>query len=129
MLKEPFYLKYLKEVIATTIPNSQVSYHKKFTNVQIDVHTKGQGFWGFFYLLEDEILDHKRRYKEFFVVSDFHRHLFNWLDKLLWGELKPKYSNPIKKSMIKETTQLDSFLKKIFLNKKTVTAIKKSVSK
>ena len=100
------------------------SHNKKFTNVQIDVHTKGQGFWGFFYLIEDEILNHKKKYKEFFVVSDFHRHLFNWLDKLLWGELKLKYSNPIKKTMIKETTQLDSFLKKIFLNKKTVTAIK-----
>jgi hypothetical protein len=100
------------------------SYHKKFTNVQIDVHTKGQGFWGFFYLLEDEILDHKRRYKEFFVVSNFHHHLFNWLDKLLWGELKPKYSKPIKKSMIKEITQLDSFLKKINLNKKIIIAIK-----
>ena len=100
------------------------SHNKKFTSVQIDVHTKGQGFWGFFYLTEDEILNQKKKYKEFFVVSDFHRHLFNWLDKLLWGELKLKYSNPIKKSMIKETTQLDSFLKKIFLNKKKVTAIK-----
>ena len=100
------------------------SHNKKFTNVQIDVHTKGQGFWGFFYLTEDEILNHKKKYKEFFVVSDFHCHLFNWLDKLLWGELKLKYSNAIKKSMIKETTHLDSFLTKIFLNKKKVTAIK-----
>ena len=39
-----------------------VKYHnKKFTSVQIDVHTKGQGFWGFYYLLEDEILNYKKK--------------------------------------------------------------------
>jgi|TARA_B100001093_G_scaffold160909_1_gene153329 hypothetical protein len=102
-----------------------VKYHnKKFTSVQIDVHTKGQGFWGFYYLLEDEILNYKKKYKEFFVVSDFHQHLFNWLDKLLWGELKLKYSKPIKRTMKKEMIKLLKFLKKINLNEKKITDIK-----
>ena len=54
----------------------------KISNIQIDVHTKGQGWLGFFYILENEILESRRKFKDFYVVSDFHRNLFNWLDKL-----------------------------------------------
>ena len=93
--------------------------------VQIDVHTKGQGWWGFFYLMENEIINDRIKYKEFYVVSDFHCNLFNWLDKLLWGIPKLNYQDQIKLSMIKNTDQLDSFLQKIFLPKKKIYDIKK----
>ena len=96
----------------------------KFESVQIDVHTKGQGWWGFFYLMENEIINNRIKYKEFYVVSDFHYNLFNWLDKLLWGELQINYSEQIKLSMIKNIDHLDLFLQKIFLSKEKILAIK-----
>ena len=98
---------------------------KKLDNIQIDVHTKGQGYLGFFYMLENEILDSRKKYKNFYVVSDFHMNLFNWIDKLQWGHVKPKYSNPIKKNMNKNIELLELFLKKRFLKKQTILSIKK----
>ena len=101
------------------------SNNKIFENVQIDVHTKGQGWWGFYYLLENEILKDRTKYKEFYVVSDFHCHLFSWLDKLLWGKtVKPKYSKPIKQSMQINIDKLDHFLNKIIYSKKVIFNIK-----
>ena len=56
----------------------------EFEAVQIDVHVKGQGWWGTYYLSEDEILNDKKEVDGgFFVVSDFHRHLFNWWIKFV----------------------------------------------
>ena len=92
----------------------------KFDSIQIDVHVKGQGFWGFYYLFEDEILNNRRYFKNFYVVSDFHKNLFNWLDKLLWGELKREYSNPIKKSMSRNISKLKNFLIKINMQKNDI---------
>lgn len=96
--------------------------------VQIDVHSKGQGWWGFFYLMENEIMNDRIRYKEFYVVSDFHCNLFKWLDKLLWGTLRLDYVQTIKLSMIKNTDQLDLFLQKISLSKKKINYIKKKIT-
>jgi len=83
--------------------------------IQIDVHTLGQNWWGNYYLLEEEILSERFKYKQFFVVSKFHENLFNWLDKLFWGNyVKKKYSNQILTTLIENKGKLMIFLKKIF---------------
>ena len=117
-------LKDNKAILIKTFKRSYVHHYRiakingnKFDSIQIDVHVKGQGWWGFYYLFEDEILNKRRLFKRFYVVSDFHRNLFNWLDKLLWGELKKEYSKPIKKSMSKNISNLRNFLTKINLSK------------
>ena len=93
----------------------------KFDVIQIDVHHKGQGFWGFYYIVDEFILKNKKKFKNFFVVSTFHENLFNWLDKLLWGNyVKNKYKKKIANAMKLNSGELIKFLKnlKISLKKK-----------
>ena len=45
-------------------------------SVFLDAHIDGQSWWSFYYLTEDEILEHKKKYNFFPVVCDFHRNLF-----------------------------------------------------
>ncbi len=120
-------LKDTKLIMIKSFKRSYVHHYRiakingnKFDSIQIDVHVKGQGFWGFYYLFEDEILNNRRYFKNFYVVSDFHKNLFNWLDKLLWGELKREYSNPIKKSMSRNISKLKNFLIKINMQKNDI---------
>ena len=85
------------------------------TSVQLDSHLAGQNWWGFFYLTEAQILIDRSVYKSFFVVSDFHRHLFNWLDKLLFGNyVKPKYKFDILRVFAEQNQEFLSFLVKVF---------------
>ena len=37
----------------------------KFDVIQIDVHHKGQGFWGFYYIVDEFILKNKKKFKNF----------------------------------------------------------------
>tara|TARA_B100000989_G_C19528378_1_gene468195 strand:- start:518 stop:1585 length:1068 start_codon:yes stop_codon:yes gene_type:complete len=84
-------------------------------SVQLDSHVTGQNWWGFLYLSEEQILDDRILYKSFYVVSDFHRHLFNWLDKLLFGNyIKQKYKSDILRTFKERNQEFSSFLNKVF---------------
>ena len=69
-----------------------VDQSEGLSGIQIDTHVLGQNWWGFFYLDEKQILKERKLYGNIYVVSEFHQNLFNWLDKLLWGNyVKEKY--------------------------------------
>ncbi|MDC1359607.1 hypothetical protein N8292_03825 [Gammaproteobacteria bacterium] len=87
--------------------------------IQLDSHIAGQNWWGFFYLTEDEIFSQKKNYKSYYVVSNFHQNLFNWLDKLFFGNyVKQKYKIEILKSLNANQHELLTFLYSVF-GKKT----------
>ena len=83
--------------------------------IQIDIHIKGQNWWGNFYLVEKEILNKRFLFKNFFVVSKFHENLIKWLDKLFWGNyVKEKYKNEILLELNKNAKELEIFLLSVF---------------
>lgn len=89
-------------------------YNNYIASVQLDAHVYGQGWHGYYYITEDEILSDRKLYKEFYVVSDFHKTLFNWLDKLLWGGyVKEKYKDEIIDIFSTEKERLYLFLLQI----------------
>ena len=114
----PFFIKKIvKEYVITyRIIAVDTKLENYLDSVQIDFHVKGQGWWGFYYLNEDEILSKKQRNKDgFFIVSNFHCQLFNWLDKGLWGNyVKEKYSENILLSYKTEKDLWDTFFNKWF---------------
>ena len=82
--------------------------------IQIDVHIKGQNWHGYYYMQEKEILKDRFLYKNFYVVSKFHQNLFNWLDKLLWGNyVKKKYKDDILNVLNQDISKLEIFLSNI----------------
>lgn len=98
-----------------TIRVVHVDENGSVTSVQLDSHIAGQNWWGFFYLTEDQILADRSLYKSFYVVSDFHRHLFNWLDKLLFGNyVKQTYKFDILRIFSERNQEFVSFLIKVF---------------
>ncbi|GAA4652450.1 hypothetical protein GCM10023116_47340 [Kistimonas scapharcae] len=96
-----------------------------YVAVQLDAHIKGQGWHGYYYLHENEILENRKKYNNIYVVSDFHKALINWLDKLLWGGyIKDKYRNDIQNIMKSHVKLLENFLAKVLPEKE-----KKDLSK
>ncbi len=93
-----------------------IRINKNIVNsVQLDSHIDGQGWFGFYYLTESQILEQRKLYNGFYVVCDFHKALINWLDKLLWGSyVKEKYKKEIIHIFASEKRQLDIFLSGIF---------------
>ena len=83
--------------------------------IQIDVHIKGQNWWGNYYLHEKEILEKRFLNKNFYVVSKFHENLIKWLDKLFWGNyIKKKYEDEIIHELNKNHVELAVFLQNVF---------------
>ena len=108
-------IKKIEREYCKTIRVACISTDGHVTSVQLDSHLAGQNWWGFFYLTEAQILIDRSLYKSFFVVSDFHRHLFNWLDKLLFGNyVKEKYKAGILRVFNEHNQEFSSFLTKVF---------------
>lgn len=108
-------IKKIDREYCKTIRVAYISESGQVTSVQLDSHLAGQNWWGFFYLTEAQILIDRSLYKSFFVVSDFHRHLFNWLDKLLFGNyVKAKYKTDILRVFDERNQEFLSFLTKVF---------------
>lgn len=64
----------------------------KFEALQLDVHVRGQSFWGCYYRTEDEILSKREKIGDIYVADLDDQALFNLLDKFLWGKyFKEKY--------------------------------------
>jgi hypothetical protein len=98
-----------------TIRLAYIGSNEEVYAIQLDSHVSGQNWWGFFYLCENEILKNRSLYKTFFVVSEFHQHLFNWLDKLFWGSyVKEKYKHNILKVLSEKNEKLIFFLDRVF---------------
>lgn len=103
-----FDRSYVRHLRVVKLVNDQ------YMSVQLDAHIKGQGWHGYYYLHEDEILKERKKHNNIYVVSDFHKALINWLDKLLWGAyVKDKYKDDIQLIMQKHKNLLESFLKNI----------------
>lgn len=96
-------------------------------SVFLDAHIDGQGWWGFDYLTEDQILKQKKNYNFFPVICDFHKSLFNWLDKLLWGNyVKKKYEDDIYFTLTNEIQVFREFMEPLLgmqLSSKLIAAI------
>ena len=108
-------IKKLEREYVKTIRVAHIDPDGKVHSVQLDSHIAGQNWWGFFYLTEDEILINKSLYKSYFVVSEFHQHLFNWLDKLFFGNyVKQKYKINILRVLVEKNKDLSYFLSKVF---------------
>ena len=111
-------LKVIKKIdreYCKTIRVVSIDKNGTVDSVQLDSHVTGQNWWGFLYLSEEQILENRVLYKTFYVVSDFHRHLFNWLDKLLFGNyIKQKYKSDILRIFKERNQEFLSFLNKVF---------------
>lgn len=112
-----FIKKIFKEYVCTyriIIVDSKLN--NCFDAIQIDIHINGQGWWGFYYLNEKDILSEKKQNDDgFFVLSNFYSHLFNWLDKGLWGNyVKEKYTVGILDSYNQETKKWHEFFERWF---------------
>jgi len=108
-------IKKIHREYVKTIRIAHIDTNGKIDSVQLDSHISGQNWWGFFYLNEEDILNDRFIYESFYVVSEFHQHLFNWLDKLLWGNyVKEKYKDRILEVFSEKNEDLLMFLDKVF---------------
>ncbi len=98
-----FNRQYVKHIRIVNLQNQ--------SSVQLDGHHTSQDWHGYIYLHENEIFNHKKIYNNFFVISDFHLAIINWLDKLLWGNyVKEKYRFNIIKTLKLNQCFLEKFL-------------------
>jgi len=103
-------LKILEDILKNHIKDKKINFKKitkeyvvtyrlyslenieKFEALQLDVHVRGQSFWGFYYRTEDEILSKRKKIGTIYVADPDDQALFNLLDKFLWGKyFKEKY--------------------------------------
>lgn len=110
-----FVVKKIDREYVKTIRIAHIDACGNVQSVQLDSHISGQNWWGFFYLTEDQIFKNKNKFKSYTVVSNFHQNLFNWLDKLFFGNyIKQKYKSDILKSFSIHKSELYLFLNSVF---------------